>query len=122
MPPSGLYNVFELSTTSTVTTVAGGAANSTAATITAISVTSTPSVLQASNTARKGLIAYSCSGSASPALIAYTTSVSSISFSLAINPGAYWEMPVPLSNIGLAVAVSTTVGSGTATILVTELS
>ncbi len=122
MPPSGIYNVFELSTTSLVTAISGGAANSTAATIASVIATSSTTLLQATNTGRKGLIAQSCTGSASPAIISYTTSVTSTSFSVILTPGAYWEMPVPLSNLGMAVGVSTTLTGGTATILVTELS
>lgn len=99
-----------------------GIATSTSAVVSSVSVSTAPSVLQASNAGRKGLLAYSCAGSASPAVVAYTTSVSSTNFSFVLSPGSLWEMPVPLSNIGMSVAVSTALTGGTATVLVTELS
>ncbi len=118
MPPSGVYNVFELSTSGGV--VSYSVSPTTSSSITSVSATTTATAV-AANTARKGLIAYSCSGSANTAIVSYSTAVTSISFSLAINPGAYWEMPVPLSLQGLGIAVSTTNTGGSATVLVTEL-
>lgn len=98
----------------------GIAAASTSAAISSVSVSTTPSVLQAANTSRKGLIAYNQGPSA--VLIAYTTGVSSTNYSLSVGTGQYWEMPVPLYNQGMSVAVSTANTGGTATFLVTELS
>ncbi len=126
----------QLSTTSLnpVTLAASTALNtvsvavSTAAAISAVAVTTAAAMAgstagSATKTALKGVIACSCTGSASTALLAYSTAASSTVFSVALVPGAYWEMPVPLYSGGLSLAVSTAPGaSGTATVLVTELS
>ncbi len=102
------------STTATLTTVAA----TTAVATTMLSSTAG----SATATGRKGLIAYSCSGSAAPALVAYSTAASSTVFSFVVIPGQLWEMPVPLFLGGLSVATSTASGAGgTATLLVTEL-
>lgn len=123
----------QLSTTSMnpVTLVGSTALNtvsvsaSTTAAISSISATSTPLMLSstagsATANARKGLLAYN-QGNAQ-VLIAYSTSVSTTSYSVALAAGAYWEMPVPLWLGGLSVAVSTALTGGTATVLATELS
>lgn len=97
-------------------------ASSTAAAIASVIATTSGGLLQAANTSRKGLIAYSCTGSGAPALVAYTTSGTATSFSLALNAGVLWEMPSPLSTLGMSVIVSTSYTGLTNTILMTELS
>ncbi len=134
MPPSGIYNVFELSTTSVVgistsavvglsTTTSLSIASSTTAAVAQVLATSSGTVLQASNTNRKGLIVYSCSGSANTSGISYTTVAGTTTISVPLTPGSYWEMPVPLYTQAMGVATSTILGAGaTATLFVTELS
>ncbi len=99
---------------------------STTATVTSVAATTTPAMAgstagSATKNALKGVIAQSCTGSASPSVLAYSTAAGTTSFTVIIVPGAYWEMPVPLFVGGLSLAVSTTLTGGTATVLVTEL-
>lgn len=96
-----------------------GIANSTAAAIGSAVATTSGTLLQAANASRKGLIVYN--QGTSPALIAYTTVAGSTTYSFQLNATDYWEMPVPLSGVGMAVVVSTTLTGGTATVFVTEL-
>ncbi len=101
---------------------------STAAAISAVAVTTAAAMAgstagSATKNALKGVIACSCTGSASTSVLAYSTAASSTVFTVVLVPGAYWEMPVPLFTGGLSLAVSTGLGaSGTATVLLTELS
>lgn len=122
--PSGNVTNVSVSTGGYLLTAgsATAAGLSTAAAITSVLATSSTNLLLAANTARKGVIAYSCSGSANQAVISFTTTVTSTSFSFVMTPGQYWEMPAPLNTLGMAVGISTTLTGGTATVLVTELS